>query len=225
MAENERPTPVTPLAYQSSHVHSYARRRYLTIFLVWGSALILSFRLFWCINRYAVNLFISDDWLFYDVLSTKSPWWKTFLMQDGPHREGVGVVLVSYLLKWTSWNSRVDGFTIGIAIVLATVLAIFLKVQLFGTLDYSDAIIPFMFLTLAQWEIFLGGPGPSDQAFPLLLTMAYCLAWIQRNRNLRLALVLVVNFLLIFTGFGLFIGLITILLLALDCYQQARAKD
>ena len=119
-------------------------------------------------------------------------------MQDGPHREGVGVVLVSYLLKFTSWNSRVDGFAIGTTIVLAALLAIYLKVQLFGTIDFSDVIIPFMFLTLAQWEIFLGGPGPSNRAFPLLLTIVYCLAWLQKSGSLRLVQVLVINFLLIF---------------------------
>jgi hypothetical protein len=153
------------------------------------------------------------------------PWWKIFVLQDGPHREGLGVVLVSLLLRFTHWNSRVEAFAIGATIVAATVFAIYLKVRLFGSISLVDVIIPFMFLTLAQWEIFLGGPGPSDQAFPLLLTMAYCLAWIQKNQIWRLALVLVINFLLIFTGFGLFIGAITLLLLAADCYQNARAHD
>jgi len=225
MPDTEHRKVITRSAYQRWEVCCPAGHSYLAVLFVWGSMLALSFRLFWCINRYAVNLFVWDDWIFYDVLSAKSRWWKTFVLQDGPHREGVGVLLASFLLKLTSWNSRVNGFTIGIAIVLATVLAIYLKVRVFGTIGFSDVIIPFMFLTLAQWEIFLGGPGPSDSAFPLLLTMAYCLAWIQSNRTLRLAQVLVINFLLIFTGFGLFIGAITVLLLALECYQHARAKD
>jgi hypothetical protein len=225
MPDTEDRKFVTRSVYQGWRVYCQPSRSYLAILFVWGSVLALSFRLFWCINRYAVNLFISDDWIFYDVLSTKSPWWKTFVLQDGPHREGLGVVLVSFMLKFTSWNSRVEGFAIGITIVLATVFAIYLKVRVFGRICFSDVIIPFMFLTLAQWEIFLGGPGPSDQAFPLLLTMAYCLAWIQKGPTLRLVQVLVINFLLIFTGFGLFIGAITLLVLAVECYHNARAKD
>jgi hypothetical protein len=216
---------INPAACQRREVPWPAGRNYLAIFLVWGSILALSFRLFWCINRYAVNLFVWDDWIFCDVLSARLRWWQVFLLQDGPHREGVGVLLACFLLRLTSWNSRVNGFTIGIAIVLATVFAVYLKVRLFGTTALSDVIIPFTFLTLAQWEIFLGGPGPSDQAFPLLLTMAYCCAWIQRKRDLRLIQVLVINFLLIFTGFGMFVGAITILLLALECHQHARAGD
>jgi hypothetical protein len=73
-----------------------------------------------------------------------------------------------------------------------------------------------MFLTLAQWELLVGGPGPSPQAFPLMLIMAYCLSWLVKKESLRWMLVLVINFLLIFTGYGIFMAGITVALLGLE---------
>jgi len=132
---------------------------------------------------------------------------------------------VSWLLGLTHWNSRVQVFAIGTAIVLAMVLAIGLKVRVFGQLIISDAIIPAMFLGLGQWEVLVSAPGPSAQAFPLLLIVAYCQAWVQKRLFFRYVLVIVINFLLIYTGYGIFIAVITLALFALDGYRCVQARD
>jgi len=47
----------------------------------------------------------------------------------------------------------------------------------------------------------------SPEAFPLaLLIVVYCFAWIKARGVMRNVAVLVINFLLIFTGFGIFIA-------------------
>jgi hypothetical protein len=65
-----------------------------------------------------------------------------------------------------------------------------------------------------QWEAWANTPDSSHSAIPLLLVMLYCLAWTIRRPWIRYALVLAVNFLSLFTGFGVFIGVVSILLLA-----------
>jgi hypothetical protein len=185
----------------------------------------LCLRFYWAISKYSVNLFFFDEWDLYRPLFEHAQWWRIFFAQHGPHREGVGVVIVSWLLGLTHWNSRVQAFAIGTAIVLATLLAIGLKVRVFGQLIISDAIIPAMFLGLGQWEVLVSAPGPSAQAFPLLLIVAYCQAWVQKRLFFQYVLVIVINFLLIYTGYGIFIAVITLALFALDGYRCVQARD
>lgn len=181
----------------------------------------LVFRVYWNVAKYAVNLFFLDDWVFYDVLRAKLSPWQIFDLQHGPHREGLGLLVVSLLLKLTRWSTRVECFAIASAVVLAMLLALLLKRKLLGPFVYSDVAIPVLFLTLAQWEIFFGGPGPSPQAFPLLLIVLYCLAWLPEAPWMRYGLVVVVNFLLTFTGYGFFMAGITVVLLLIECWRCA----
>jgi hypothetical protein len=200
-------------------------RSYPAVLFVSAVAIGLSLRFYWVISKYSVNLFFFDEWDIYAPLFEHAHWWRIFFAQHGPHREGVGVVVVSWLLRLTHWNSRVQAFAIGMAIVLAMVFAIGLKLRVFGRLIISDAIIPAIFLGLGQWEVLVSSPGPSAQAFPLLLIMAYCLAWLQQRLLSRYVLAIVINFLLIYTGYGIFIAGITLALLALDCHHCVRAGD
>src|SRR5208282_2937532 len=126
------------------------------------------------------------------------------LQQHGPHRQGLGATLVVWLLKGANWDSRVQAYAIAAAIVLAMALAIRLKIIVLGPLWFFDVIIPVIFLGLGQWEVLLSGPGPSAQAFPLLLLIAYCLAWVQEPVWLRYTAIAALNFLLIYTGYGIF---------------------
>src|SRR6266545_2831683 len=89
-------------------------------------------------------------------------------------------------------------------------------------LTLADAIIPLIFLTTAQYESLVITPNPAHGALPVLLVLLSTLAWGVRHALSRYTAVVVLNFLLIFTGFGLFMGLITPALLALDTFQQAR---
>jgi hypothetical protein len=188
--------------------------------VVWAIAVVLVYRFYRVIKTYAVNLFFFDEWDVYDGLFHGSPWWRFFLEQHGPHREGLGVTSVAWLLRETNWDSRLQAYTIGAAIVLAMALALRLKIIVFGPLGFFDIIIPVIFLGLGQWEILLSGPGPSAQAFPLLLLVAYCLAWVQERSWLRYPAIVGLHFLLIYTGYGIFVAVITLAMLALDCYQM-----
>ena len=125
----------------------------------------------------------------------------------------------------THWNSRSEALAIVGIVAVATLAAVYLKRVLFGSLTLTDVMIPCLLLSRSQYEMLVGPTNLSHGPFPLLLTMLICLAWIQPNRLIRYGLVLSLNFLMIFTGFGLFMGLITPLLLAFDCHGAMRAKQ
>ena len=63
------------------------------------------------------------------------------------------------------------------------------------------------------------------RGFPLLLLMLYLLALLQRNELLKYGLVLAINFLLIYTGFGVFMGALTIAFFALACTWSLRGTS
>ena len=132
--------------------------------------------------------------------------------------------LVGLLVGYFShWNTRCEAFAVGAIVVIASLCALWLKKRLYGSLSYWDAIIPMLFFMRVQWETYLGTTNPAHGSLPLLLIMLYGLAWTCRSDVLKYPLVLVLNFLAIYTGFGLFMGLITPALLAFDGYRKFKS--
>ncbi len=173
-------------------------------------------RWFYYINAYSVNLLYWDQWDFYVPLFTNASLWDGFFWQHGPHRQGVGFLVIKLVVELSGWNTRAECFVIGGMFVAAAAFAWLLKLRLKLRATPQDIAIPLAFLTLAQWEQFAMTPNPAHGPMPLLLIMLYCLAWTFSNPSLRHASVWLLNFLLIYTGFGLFIGLITPALYVLD---------
>jgi hypothetical protein len=183
----------------------------------------LGIRFFLFISRYSVNVLFFDQWDFLDSFFLGRPGFaQLFFRQHGPHREGVGLVADWFLYSATRWNVRAESFLIGACIFIAMVLALWIKKKLFGTLEYPDVAIPLIFLSMAQYETLIGTPNAAYAGFPLLFIMLYCLALLLQNTPLRYGLVLLANFLLIYTGFGLFMGAVTLGFFALECYRSLR---
>ena len=183
----------------------------------------LGTRFFLVIWKYSVNVFFYDQWEYLTPFFRHQPGIaELFFWQHGPHREGIGLLADKFLYPLTHWNARVDSFLIGGVIVAAMLLALELKHKLFGALSYSDVAIPVIFLTLAQFETLIGTPNPAHSAFPLLLTMLFCLALLGRKPLLKYSLVLALNFLLVFTGFGFFMGAVTLGVFLLECFWSWR---
>jgi hypothetical protein len=187
------------------------------------AAAVFGTRFFWIIRKYSVNIFFRDQWdyltLFFNHQSSIR---HLFFWEHGPHREGIGLLPDKFLYPLFHWDARVDSYLIGGAIFAAMVLALLLKYRLFGSLSYSDVAIPVIFLTMAQHETLLSTPNPAHSGFPLLLIVIYCLALLAKKRLLRYVLVLALNFLLINTGFGIFMAAVTIGFFALECYWSWR---
>ena len=187
---------------------------------------VLAFRLFLTIHTEAVNIFYWDQWDFNDpILFHPQPLWLAFLHQHGPHRQGLGAFVGLLVGRLSHWNTRAEAFSIGIIVVIASLCALWLKKRLFGSLAYSDVIIPMLFFTRVQWETFLGTTNPAHGSLPLLLIVLSGLAWTCSRDILKYPLILIFNFLTIYTGFGLFLGFVTPGLLALDAYQTGQSDN
>ena len=196
--------------------------RYLPFFLV-CTYLLLGARFFGLIRQYAVNVLFWDQWDFDDAtVFQHHSLWEMFRWEHAPHRQGLGALLQKLIEPWIHWNGRYEAFGIGAIIFSAAVLALLLKVCLYGKISYSDVIIPLLFLTPLQYETLVVTPNPAHGPLPLLLTVLYCLCWLIRSYRWKYICVLLLNFLLIYTGFGIFIGLVTPALLALDYCANTR---
>ena len=184
----------------------------------------LGWRFFHVIHQYSVNLFFSDQWdylrPFFD--HDKPGLTELFLYQHGPHREGIGLFADKFLYPLNHWNTTADSYFIGGCIFAAMLLALSLKQKLIGPLVIQDVAIPAIFLTLAQYETVIGTPNPAYSGLPLLMTMVYCHALLLGNTLLRYAAILLLDGLLIYTGFGLFMGAVTIGVVLLECYWSWR---
>jgi len=187
---------------------------------------VLASRLFLTIRTEAVNIFYWDQWDFNDpILFHPQPLWQAFAHQHGPHRQGLGAFVGLIVGRLSDWNTRSDAFAIAMIVIIASLCALWLKKRLFGSLSYSDVIIPMLFFTRVQWETYLGTTNPAHGSLPVLFVVLYCLAWTCRRDVLKYAFILVFNFVAIYTGFGLFLGFVTPVLLAIDFYNKVRTKQ
>lgn len=182
----------------------------------------LGARFFLVIWKYSINVFFYDQWEYLTPFFRHQPSLaELFFLQHGPHREGIGLFSDKFLFPLSHWDARVDSFIIGGTIFAAMLLALWLKCRLYGALSYSDLAIPVMFLSLAQYEMLVGASNPA-YTLPLPMMMLYCLALLARNRLLRYSFVLALNFLLIYTDLGLFMGAVTVGVFLLECYWSRR---
>ena len=194
--------------------------------LVFGAYALLTWRFFRMISQGTVNIFYYDQWDFNDAtLFEKHTLWEIFRWQYGPQRHGLGGVAMKLLEPLIRWNSRYEAFGIGAIILMAAILALYLKSRLFGRIGYSDMIIPAFFLTPAQFEVVLGATNPGWGAIPVLLITLYCLSWTIPSGRWKYICVLLANFLLIYTGYGVFVGLLTPAVIALDYCKTRQAAS
>jgi hypothetical protein len=179
----------------------------------------LAVRLFLLISRFAVNLFFSDQWDFNNAtLFEKHSLWEMFRWQHGPHRQGLGAIISYFVEPFFRWNSRTESFLVGIIIVLAAICALWLKRRLFGAFDFSDVCIPLIFFVPSQYETLFATANLAHGPVPLLLILLYCISWTIPKPLPRYSFVILLNFGAIYTGFGLFLGVITPIALVADYY-------
>ena len=108
---------------------------------------------------------------------------------------------------------------------MAMCCAMLLKKRLTSEISWADVSVALIFLTPIQAEIFVLTPNLSHGPMPLLLLILYALSWTIPRTPIRYALVLTLNFLLTFTGFGLVICVITPLLFIINGICARREKN
>jgi hypothetical protein len=204
-------------------LQSASRRATVAVVVAVGA---LGIKFFYFISAFSVNVLYYDQWDFLTPFFKGNPGLRElFLWQHGPHRLGLGLVFLKPLYEITRWNTRVEALCIGGCVFLAMVLALWLKTKLIGALSYSDVAIPLIFLTLTQYETFLGAADPAYSAIPLVLILVYCLVLLLRNHLARYALMVVLNLLLVYTGFGLFMGFVTLGVFGFECLRRIQGRS
>src|SRR5436305_312831 len=192
-----------------------------TPLLVATAFLVYAGRMFWLISRYAVNIFFADQWDFNNAtLFQKHSMWQMFRWQHGPHRQGVGALFERMVDPLFGWNSRTESFVIGGVIVVAAICALWLKKRLYGELSVYDVVIPAILFTPALWQTLFMTQNFAHGPFPILLLLLYFISWTWRRPALRYTLALFLNFVAIYTGFGIFLGVLTPILLVLDYWAR-----
>jgi hypothetical protein len=212
---------------EPTEVRTSARQQRSTLsapaIFLWLAVVVLGIRFFHLIWKYSVNVLFFDQWNFLRLFFDPHPNIKEmFLLQHGPHREGLGLVLDYALYSISRWNSRVEAFAIGICILGGLFIALMLKRKLFGPFEFSDIIIPMIFLTVAQYETLVGTVNLAYSGLPLLMFMLYCGALSLEQPAWKWGSILFLNAMLVFTGFGFFAGPVTITLAALERYRASR---
>lgn len=218
------PCPRLLLRYTADVNSSSARTAYWESIVVVCASLLAAVRLFVQVSHYAVNLFFFDQWDFYSAtLFERHSFLEMFRWQFGPHRLGLGSVLSRFLEPHFQWNGRAEAFIATSLITVAALGALYLKIKIWGPLSIWDVAIPLIFFTPAQYESLWVTTDFAHGPLPLLLLVLYCLALTCERAVSRYLLVLIVNFLAIYTGFGLLVGFVTPVWLILEYYAGSSS--
>ncbi|XCN72057.1 MAG: hypothetical protein Q3M24_17340 [Candidatus Electrothrix aestuarii] len=213
---------MTILNYKS--IHSTKRQFFLNCSIIILLCFIL-LRWFLLIDRYSVNMLFWDQWDFLGALFDSKGPWELFSWQHGPHRQGIGFFLTKIVADCSGWNTRVESFMIGIVVCLAALTAAFLKLRLVGKITALDIFIALLYLTPLQFGLVANTPNVSHGAMPLLLITLFCLCWTIDGITLRYVLCAIINFMEIYTGFGIFLGCITPILFLSELYLARKRKQ
>lgn len=202
------------------------RRTYgpvMVVLLVFSGLL---FRLLQIVHRYSVNIFFTDHWSIEDsTLFGNHSWLEIFRWQYGLHREGLGGLLLAIFEPLTGWNERATAYLAVGILAGACGGALMVKRRLFGSITWLDVTIPLLFLTPTQYETFLGSLNPAYAPLPTLLVVLFCLSWTLKDERLRRPILLAINLCSIYTGYGIFLGLLAPVLFAMEtiCTRTLKA--
>jgi hypothetical protein len=165
------------------------------------------------IARFQPNVMFMDQWDFLRPLFDGEGSWKLFVQQQGPVREGLGLVVTGWILKATSWDVRYDSVWVVTVLLVATVLALRLKWKMTGTLRLGDAWIALFGLSLGQFETVVIVSHVSHSVLPLALILLAANLWLDKRSGVRYLGAGITALTLTFTAFGLFAsGMIAVLL-------------
>jgi len=176
------------------------------------------------VDRYSVNMMFGDQWDFCQPFQGDTLW-GSFDHQHGPHRQGVGLLLTRVIAYYSRLNSRWDSFGLSFVLIAAAAFGLLLAYLCGLRNPLAFLPIPMLYLTGRQWEHFVCASNISHGAMPILLFTLYGIAWFIRPHFLRLLLISLLTFCLIFTGFGIFVGLVTPMILLVEAVQAARARE
>ena len=185
--------------------------------LLLATLCVLIVRNFNFINRFSVDIPFADQWNYFPVSWSGGNLIDHFVYQLGPHRLGLAFIIDSYVLRFFDWNVRSVAFLSGFYLVLASVVILAIKKLLFKKFEFTDIVILFALMSLAQYKAISVDPFASYGTFTLLLIYSYVLIAVKIRFPIGLYALLFVNFLLLYSGFGYLMCLPTFILILKEC--------
>jgi hypothetical protein len=186
---------------------------------------LLAWRQVRMVDLYTSNLMFQDQWWYYQNLAEHGSWWSSFAFQLGPHRMGAGLLVTRILADLSGWNSRWDAFAVSFALIAAAGLAWKLARRCGVPAGAGLAAIPLLFFNSHEYAALTETANLSHGAMPVFLIVLFALAGFSSRAGRRLSVQAVLAFLLIFTGFGIFMGIVAPLLFSIEAVQAWRSGD
>ena len=213
-----------PTADQQNTPHRQLFRVQIQNALVLSLFAFLAIRQIVFVDEFAVNLMFMDQWTAYwPMFSGQGPL-EMFFFQNGTLLQGVGGLLTNILARASGWNTRWDAFAASIVLVAAAMVAVRLSIGLGVRPRMALMVIPLLFFNQRQYDLFLAATCLAPSAVPLLLLMLCAWGNTLPHTALRVASVSLLTILLIFTGRGYFIILISPVLLGIEVFHLLKAN-
>lgn len=184
-----------------------------------------TYRLYRLIDKNAINVLFYDQWDFLVPIFNQRNAWTIFSQQHGPHREGIGLIITQWLYNATAWDVRAESFML-FAFMLVALLIAFRVTYVINnkTTHAADFLLPMIFLTPRHYETFVGTPNIGYSVLPVLMMTLYAATMLVSHIKLRVIAIVLLNFLLLYSGFGLFVGVLTPVLLLFYSFSDSRNR-
>lgn len=187
--------------------------------------LILLIRLVWFVHLHSVNVLFWDQWDFLSpVFSESSNLWEIFSLQHGPHRQGLGGLVLAFLYPLSAWDVRVEAFLALGIMAVSCWMAIIIKKRLWGKIHWTDAAIPFIYFTLLQYEIFIGTPNPAHGPLPVFLVTSTAFVLTMDKPIVRAFALALLVFFAAYTGFAIFSAIPVMIILLIISLKSPSSK-
>jgi hypothetical protein len=176
----------------------------------------LAFRTVVYVRRHTVDVLFWDQWDFLEPLFRGAGPWTQFDWQHGPHRQGLGGLLLAWMLPASGWSIRTETLVSALIVIAAAAIAWGTLRRAIGARSWTDVLAPLLCLGGGLQEIFVGASNPAHGPLPMALVFALAVAWTVRSPLVRTVLCVVLGAFCVFTGFGLFMGLVQPVLFAAE---------
>jgi hypothetical protein len=113
------------------------------------------------------------------------------------------------LYTLTAWNVRAEAFAIVVVMVMASIAALWLPRLIFGRWSLFDVWIPVIMLSTIGYEVYLATTNLAHPSLPVLLIFTFTCATFIERPWVRVATLCLISSAAVFTGFGIFLGVLT----------------
>lgn len=171
----------------------------------------------------ASNIPFSDQVdLFYDYFSKDIL--ELFMQQHGPHRQGLGILIMYPILKYFDYNFKYLSYLTILILMINTFLILKIS-SLFDANILNKIALIVVTLSLGQIELITITPNISHSVLPIMICyLLFYILIIKKNSNIEDYFnILLAGFpLLLFTGFGFIISIVNLFLILISPFLKIK---